>query len=204
MKVLSCSKLLEDKPMESQYTKDALIRFLDIAVSQGLVNQNTAAGWKAASHKVLEDIGLSDDIRTVDVQTAVLRYNNRHPGELRPASLKEYKRRVSLVIEEFIRYTDDPANYTPRSKSIGSSKAAKQPNSKPKKTSAPKNLPPSTRQDEANSLPPSSTPQAGLAYSYPLRQNFLAQIVLPRDLSAEEALRLSRFIETLALDFKPK
>lgn len=189
--------------MESQYTKDALIRFLDIAVKQGLVNQNTAAGWKAASHKVLEDIGPSDDIRTVDVQTAVLRYNNRHPGELRPASLNEYKRRVGLVIEEFIRYTDDPAGYTPRNKSIGTAKTGKQPNSKPQKNSAPKSLPSNTRQDEASSLPHSAPPQAGLAYSYPLRQNFLAQIVLPRDLSADEALRLSRFIETLALDFKP-
>lgn len=203
MGVLSFSKILEDKPMESQYTKDALFSFLDISVSQGLVNQNTAAAWKAACRKVLEDVGSSDDIRTVDVQTAVLRYNNRHPGELRPASLKEYQRRVGLVIEEFVRYTDDPAGYTPRNKSIGSSNTARQPNNKLKKNTAAKNMLSSTRQDETISPPHSSPPQAGLAYSYPLRQNFLAQIVLPRDLSAEEALRLSRFIETLALDFKP-
>ena len=189
--------------MESQYTKEYLFRFLDIAVTQGLVNQNTAAGWKAACHKVMEDVGPGDDIRTVDVQTAVLRYNNRHPGELRPASLKEYKRRVSLVIEEFVRYTEDPTGYKPRNKPIDAAKIGKQQNSKQKQKSEPRNLTSNMRQDDGGTSPPTPPPQAGLAYSYPLRQNFLAQIVLPRDLNAEEARRLSRFIETLALDFKP-
>jgi hypothetical protein len=38
---------------------------------------------------------------------------------------------------------------------------------------------------------------------FPLRPDFLAQLVLPRDLTADEAKRLSAFITALVVDFKP-
>jgi len=36
-----------------------------------------------------------------------------------------------------------------------------------------------------------------------MRPDFLAQVVIPRDMKVDEAKRLSRFILTLALDFQP-
>lgn len=40
---------------------------------------------------------------------------------------------------------------------------------------------------------------ASLCYDYPLRPDFLAQLVVPRDISRAEAKRLCAFIETLAI-----
>ncbi len=40
-----------------------------------------------------------------------------------------------------------------------------------------------------------------LCYAYPMRPDFLAQLVVPRDLSAAEAKRLCAFIETLVIPY---
>jgi hypothetical protein len=42
------------------------------------------------------------------------------------------------------------------------------------------------------------TPTRGLAYSYPLRGDFMAQLVLPYDLTDLEAKRLGAFLLSLA------
>ena len=44
------------------------------------------------------------------------------------------------------------------------------------------------------------TPTPGLALSYPLRPDFLAQVVIPRDMTVSEARRLSAFVMTLTVD----
>jgi hypothetical protein len=43
-----------------------------------------------------------------------------------------------------------------------------------------------------------------MAMSYPLRDNFVAQVLLPRNMSTDEAKRLCAFIRTLATDFLPE
>lgn len=45
---------------------------------------------------------------------------------------------------------------------------------------------------------------AGLSLEFPMSPDFLAQIVVPRDMKAGEARRLSRFIMALAHDYEPK
>lgn len=42
-------------------------------------------------------------------------------------------------------------------------------------------------------------PSPGIAYDYPLRSNFLANLLLPRDLTALEAEKLKAFVGTLPL-----
>jgi hypothetical protein len=42
-----------------------------------------------------------------------------------------------------------------------------------------------------------------MVYDYPLREGFLAQVVLPRDLTTAEAARLYAFIKALALPDSP-
>jgi hypothetical protein len=43
----------------------------------------------------------------------------------------------------------------------------------------------------------------GIALHYPLRADTLAQVVVPRDLTVEEARRMGAFLLTLAVDFRP-
>jgi hypothetical protein len=57
----------------------------------------------------------------------------------------------------------------------------------------------------ARPLPSSPAPARpdGIALEYPLRPDLLAQVVVPRDLTVEEAHRMGAFLVTLAVDFKP-
>ena len=48
-----------------------------------------------------------------------------------------------------------------------------------------------------------SVPGAGISLEYPLRPDLLAQVVVPRDLTVEEARRMGAFLVTLAVDFRP-
>lgn len=43
-----------------------------------------------------------------------------------------------------------------------------------------------------------------LAFSYPLRSDFMAQVVIPENLTVEEANRLGAFLLTFAVDYKPE
>ncbi len=64
--------------MAADFSKKALMRFLDTVVEKGLMNSNTAGGQKAACGKILDDVADGDDIRGIDVNTAVIRFNNRN------------------------------------------------------------------------------------------------------------------------------
>jgi hypothetical protein len=44
----------------------------------------------------------------------------------------------------------------------------------------------------------SAAPTVGFCYEYPLRPDFVAQAVLPRDLTPQEAARICAFIRSLA------
>jgi hypothetical protein len=184
--------------MHSDFSKQALLRFLDTVTAKGLMNANTAGGMKAACLKILDDVADAEDVRPIDVNTAVIRYNNRNPGILSPNSLAEYQRRVSRAIQDFVRWTENPAAFRPR----GRSAAAKNKNGKEVEANPvePEAHTPLASPPHVASPPASS---AGLPLSYPLRPDFLAQVVIPRDLTAEEARRMGAFLLTLAADFRP-
>jgi hypothetical protein len=46
--------------------------------------------------------------------------------------------------------------------------------------------------------------RTSLVYDVPLRSDFFAQVVVPRDLTAQEAQRLGAFLLTLAVDVSPE
>lgn len=183
--------------MSTDYSKDALLRFLDTVVAKGLMNANTAGGLKAACSKILDDLADGDDVRGVDVNTAVVRYNNRNPGALSPNSLAEYQRRVTRAIADFISWSDNPTGFKPRGKGTATR------NGKKTEPRGDRHAPAPYPEASIHSSSPTAATSAGLPLSYPLRPDFLAQVVIPRDLTAEEARRLGAFLLTLAADFRP-
>lgn len=186
--------------MSSGFSKNALMKFLDTVVTKGLMNANTAGGLKAACSRILDDLADTDDVRGVDVNTAVVRYNNRNPGALSPNSLAEYQRRVSRAISDFVSWVENPASFKPRARGASGKNGRKTENSSSGRASAtPPDTPVHTPAHAASPAPTST----GLPLSYPLRSDFLAQVVIPRDLTSEEARRLGAFLLTLAADFRP-
>ncbi len=184
--------------------KGQMVSFVDMMTTRGWINGNTGGGYKAALSKILGDVPAEEDVRKIDVKTQVLRYNNLHPGELSPASLKQYEKRVAQCIQHFISWKTDPTNFKPPQRVLvnGNEKA-----DKPKpKTKAPSPPPaaaarapemPKEQHEPAKPAIGASTGQ-NLVLPYPLRPGYLAQIVVPIDMTKDEAARLCAFISTLA------
>lgn len=194
------------------YTKAALFAFLKKAVTTGLYKANTVGGLRAAATKLLEDVGDGDDVRNVDVQEAAHRYHNRHPSELSSASLAEYQRRLRRLMDEFSAFNENPAGYRPKGritrgpagKSNGEADQKSQARAiRPSRTAA-SEAPAASGSDNTQSPATASAPAVPmLRLSYPIRDDVLAEIAVPRGMTTEEAKRLCAFVMTLAKDFAP-
>ena len=185
---------------EPDYSRAGLARFIEFVVDKGLVHPATAQGWRVSTSKVLEALSgeEAEDVRRIDVETTFRAFLNRNPGRLSPASVGEYRRRVGRAIEEFVRWVGDPGAYSVR------------PPVRARVESRPR-AEPAVAERSARTRPPGSASPAavaegaptGIALHYPLRPDLLAQVVVPRDLTVEEARRMGAFLVTLAVDFKP-
>jgi hypothetical protein len=182
---------------QPDYSRAALARFIEFVVAKGLVHPATAQGWRVATAKVLEDLTPAEieDVRKIEVEATFKGFLNRYPGRLSPASVGEYRRRVGRAIEEFVRWMEDPGSYAFRSPPRAvRSETRRRPEGAPA---------PSQDLDPPRPSSPAPGRPGGIALEYPLRPDLLAQIVVPRDLTVEEARRMGAFLVTLAVDFKP-
>lgn len=183
--------------MIADYSRTALMRFLDILEEKGLAKSNTVIGRRVACTKILDDLSSEEesDVRRIDVETAVKKFVNKNPGDLSPRTLGEYRRRIQRTIKDFVRYNEDPESFKPIGRAGTTNREARRNGQQ-------------VRSDDANdrSKPQSSAPvpTSGLSLSYPLRPDFLAQVVVPRDLKLNEARRLSAFVMTLSPEYEPE
>lgn len=188
--------------------KAGLIQFVEMITTKGWINANTGGGWKAAVNRILADTDPNEDVRKIDVPTAIRRYNNLNPGELAPASLLQYEKRIKQAITEYQSYVADPTKYKAPARPISLSQPKK--TEKADKASMPAR--PQTNgaitdgtvvEQLAPSQPPQPKPlylatEANLVLPFPLRPDYLAQVVIPRDMTKDEATRLCAFIQALA------
>lgn len=186
--------------------KAGLIQFVEMITDKGWINPNTGGGWKAAVTKILGDVDAGEDVRKIDVPTAIRRYNNLNPGELAPASLLQYEKRVISAIEQYQSFVADPTKYKAPARAL----TADKPKKAHKADQAPRppnngaitdvtviEAPPAAQhQTHAKALYLAT--ETNLVMPFPLRADYLAQIVIPRDLKKDEADRLCAFIQALA------
>ena len=183
----------------TDFSKRALMGFLETSVAKGRINANTGGGIRAACNKILEQVTADEDIRSFDVAAAIIQYNNRHPGELSDESLRVYESRVRRAISGFVESINDPTGSNQLVKSA-SAKRAKN-GVRLEKVAAAKEKDAEKALSEFHPEPiRASVTESSLAIPFPLRPTFLAQIVIPRDLTKDEARRLSAFIDALAYD----
>jgi hypothetical protein len=192
--------------MTTDYSKEAFLKFLDYVLDKGLMKFQTIRGWRSAVLKLMADLSEAEegDVRTVDLDLAVHRTANRDSISVSPESLNTYRNRVALAIQEFISWRNDPATYKPRGLN-GKSRAKSSNGTKSlnerviPQERVRKGAPKASEKREAETIASS-----GLTLSFPLRSDFLAQVVIPRDLTAIEARRLGAFLLTIAVDYQPE
>jgi hypothetical protein len=172
-------------------TGKAFVEHWNWAAEKGVMNKNTAAGLRAACTQVLGALGdwESVDIKRLDVEDTLVRFQNLKKKGFKPSVLETYKRRFRQAVTSYLSYLDDPGGWKPRT--------ADRPTAGEKNNGA-------TRQPETARLTKHEMPQAGLVeYPFPLREGHIARLILPRDLKTSEVKRLTAFMSTLAVDFDP-
>lgn len=186
----------------SDYTKRAFVDFLAMIVEKGLVNPNTGNGWKSASTKVLEAMDDNEDVRSVEPTRAVLMYNNRNRNVLAPASMKQYEIRIGQALENFKRWVEDPMGYRGPSRQTSGARVERSEGRRRNGGASAVIAKPSTASSPGVPEHPDvvASSELKLTIPFPLRSSFIAQVVIPRDLTKEEAKRLCAFVEALGHD----
>lgn len=186
--------------MIADYSKEAFLKFLDYLSEKGLVKFQTVRGWRSAALKLMTDLSEAEerDVRTIDLDLAIHRTANRDLGAVSPESLNTYRNRVAIAIQEFVNWRDDPAAYKPR----GLNGKSRTKLSNERGTSQERVSKSVSKAVEKREL--ETVASGGLTLSFPLRPDFLAQVVIPRDLTAIEAKRLGAFLLTIAVDYQPE
>ena len=192
--------------MSSTYSKKELIGFLTYIRDKKLVKYQTGTSWITAASKLLSDLSPTEeiDVREVDIELAVHRVANETDNNISPSTLSEYRRRTKRAIEEFIVWKENPASYRPRG--FGKSRQDSANNQLSKHRQKSDTLKRSNIVSAPDVLVEDTVSvfSSGLNLSYPLRPDFLAQIIVPRDINQLEAKRLGAFILTLSSDYQPE
>jgi hypothetical protein len=181
--------------MEKDYSFDAFLRFLEYVGDKGLMNARSAQGFRVAAAKIAGHVTDAErsDVRRLNVDAAFQKYFNRDGSKVTPSTLREYKRRVTAGVQEFLNWTEAPEGYAPRGRSevrpIG-----KKPSDKARERR--------TQENDEREPDASRSVADRLKMPYPLRDDFLVEVLIPRNMTMEEAKRIGVFLTTLAVDFK--
>jgi len=174
-------------------TGKSLITFWERAAEKGWVKKNTAAGYRAACQKILEveKDWESVDVSTIDIQEMFHRFQNLRGADYSPKSLETYRSRFRTAVEMYLEWADNPSAWRPPSSS------RRDRGDKP--SSAPQTDVDQSRQVERPETTEGSPVDGMIDYPFPLRDDLLVRLVLPRDLTAAEAKRLVAFVNALAI-----
>lgn len=169
----------------TEKTGAAFVKFLEFAGEKGLINKNTAAGYRAACQKVLEvdDDWENLDIAGLDVETLTQRFVHLKSDKYSPGSLETYKSRFRKAREIYLEWARDPSSWKqPRPRT-----SARRPRSKQDASSQP-----------GGNRETSEAEEHGLiTYPVPVREHTDAQLVVPRNLTRQEAKRLLTIVNAL-------
>ena len=187
----------------TDYSKRALMDFVEVSIKKGWINLNTGGGVRTACRQILAQVGDDEDVRGVNVPDAMRLFANRNPGKLSGDSLKVYQSRVQGAIDGFTAFVDDPVSYkpsvkssVPRSRKTDSRNGSSTPSKSETSPTPIAAAPASSHQPVVRAV----ATDTSLTLPFNLRPDFLAQVTVPRDLTKDEAKRLSTFIDALALD----
>lgn len=183
----------------SDYSREALLEFLDYASEKGLMNSNTASSRKVSSGALLSILDPAEalDLRTLDLDDLMRRFSNINSKKYSPGSLRVYLSRLKTSLEDFIRYQNNPAGF----RLTGPVKQdKKQPT--PKRTTSAQLQPsekPKNQEVEAPMPSASIGRRSTINVPIPLHGSCFVTIHgLPIDLTEQEAARIANVIKALA------
>lgn len=174
-------------------TGSGLIQFISYMGSKGLMNSNTAAAYRSATSKVLKidgDAWESIDIRQLDPEEQVARFETLSGTDYTPGSLATYGTRFVRVVKMYLDYLESPSSFKPPAQT-------RRTLSKP-----------SVKENDTNNSHLEEKPTAKVTtpapelieYPFPLTTGEIAYLRLPRTFSLADVERLTSFIRSIAID----
>jgi hypothetical protein len=182
--------------MPDGYSSSDVFDFLDHAAARGLIPATTARGLAIASRNVLGVLSDEEtqDVRGIDLESAVRRFQNKRARDFTPSSLRTYEQRTRRAITEFLAWREDPANFRTRTRNTAPRK--REENSRETE--------PALFDDVSLAPQPARIPQyngTGYQTALPLRPGHVVFISnVPENLTAAEAERLANFVRMLAVE----
>ena len=175
----------------------ALIEHWGWVAEKGLMNKNYALSLRNACTKVLgylddwEDV----DILTLDVEDTLAKFQNLAAKGLTPNSLRAYQRRFRLAVNFYREYLKSPSTWKPPIDAT-KSRSARSQNSQRKLRGI------SQKVEENRALPTNLAASSGLVdYPFPLREDTVISLRLPKDLRLSEVKRITAFMKLLTVDY---
>lgn len=176
--------------MTNDYTMNDLLDFLNHAGDKGFMPAATAQALAVASRNVFGVLEANEqkNIKTLDLDVIIKRFNNKRAKDFSPASLKEYGRRVRKALDLYDQWKNNPADFSVKTRAPR--KSRKETSTEPRHSEIP------TPENHA------STKQAGgYQSSFPVRPGRVVTILnIPEDLTSAEAEKLASFVRVLAVD----
>lgn len=165
--------------------------FYKRAADRGLMNASTAMARRTAVTEVLEVLedGLETDVRALDVEDALVRFENLKATKFTPQSLATYKSRFRKAHEDYLSFLESPSTWKPSTRKSNRSGAAGGSPTKARSTSP---TPVPTESPTGRAVPL-------MEYPFPVRDGVIGLFKLPIDLTGPEAERVARYITALAI-----
>jgi hypothetical protein len=178
-------------------TAAGLLTFMDFMINKGYASSSSVTPWKSAAKQVFSTVEgdgyESLDVRGLDVDEYMGRFENRSIGKYKADSLAAYRSRFRRAVESYQSYLADP-NWKPNLRATPRRSNSEAPTSRGTGSARPSAPAP-------NPTPPSGGASSSLiAYPFPLKSGQMAQLHLPTQLHREDAERLTQFVRALVFE----
>jgi len=174
----------------------SLLDFWAWSARKGLVPTSVANDLRAASKEVLsvEDNWQAIDIKSLDVDYLMVRFDNLRKFKFKPQSLSAYKSRFKKARKLYLAYLENPSgwHYPGVAKRKASKLAHAASNRHERSSQVEYELPVSALVQVAAA--PDPTVQR---LEFPIRAGAVARLELPADLTRDEANRLAAYLQLI-------
>ena len=185
-------------------TGEALIEFLDTTWKRGLLTHANANAIKVGVREVLLHVEGEDweskDVRTLDVDDVVRRFETKRATNYTPGSLRTYRHRFMRAMAMYRGFLQDPGGWRPTGQPRSSAPRRRATGQPEVKVTLPAAAPSPPADEEPHERPDMMT------FPFPIRRagvTLYARLILPHDLTMAEAETIGRHIKTLAIQDPP-
>lgn len=182
-----------------------LLAFMDFMIDKGYGSAGAITPWKSAAKQVFSTVEGEHfeelDVRELDIDEYMDRFQNRSIGKYSAESLRAYRQRFRKAVDAYRSYLSDP-NWRPALKRNPKPKKGEE--ALAKKISRASSSEPSSSSGEGTQLVPPRSASL-IAYPFPLKNGQMAQLHLPASgLESDDADRLTAFLRSLVFTQPPQ